>query len=52
MKVSGNRALAAAYVDSRAVQDRLAEVLGVDGCQSTNSSMFWRRVTTGWWANS
>jgi hypothetical protein len=33
MKVQGNRALAAAYIDSRAVQDRLDEVLGVDGWQ-------------------
>jgi hypothetical protein len=33
MKVSGTRALAAAYIDSRAVQDRLDEVLGVDGWQ-------------------
>ncbi len=31
--VSGNRALAIAYVDARAVQDRLDEVLGVDGWQ-------------------
>lgn len=29
--VKGNRALAVAYLDSRAVQDRLDEVLGVDG---------------------
>jgi hypothetical protein len=33
MKVTGTRALAAAYIDSRAVQDRLDEVLGVDGWQ-------------------
>jgi hypothetical protein len=33
LKVSGNRALAAAYIDSRAVQDRLDDVLGVDGWQ-------------------
>jgi hypothetical protein len=33
MKVQGGRALAAAYIDSRAVQDRLDEVLGVDGWQ-------------------
>jgi hypothetical protein len=33
MKVTGNRALAAAYIDSRAVQDRLDDVLGVDGWQ-------------------
>jgi hypothetical protein len=33
MKVTGSRALAAAYIDSRAVQDRLDEVLGVDGWQ-------------------
>jgi hypothetical protein len=32
-KLSGNRALAAAYIDSRAVQDRLDEVLRVDGWQ-------------------
>jgi hypothetical protein len=32
-KLSGNRALAATYIDSRAVQDRLDEVLGVDGWQ-------------------
>jgi hypothetical protein len=31
--VSGNRALAVAYVDARAVQDRLDEVLGVVGWQ-------------------
>src|SRR5262245_3676995 len=31
--VSGNRALALAYVDARVVQDRLDEVLGVDGWQ-------------------
>lgn len=33
MVVSGNRALAAAYVDARAIQDRLDEVLGADGWQ-------------------
>lgn len=31
--VSGHRALALAYVDARAIQDRLDEVLGVDGWQ-------------------
>jgi hypothetical protein len=31
--VSGNRALALAYVNARAIQDRLDEVLGVDGWQ-------------------
>lgn len=31
--VSGNRALAIAYVDARVVQDRLDEVLGIDGWQ-------------------
>jgi hypothetical protein len=31
--VSGNRALALAYVDTRTVQDRLDEVLGIDGWQ-------------------
>jgi hypothetical protein len=31
--VSGNRALALPYVDARAIQDRLDEVLGVDGWQ-------------------
>src|SRR5438128_2337979 len=31
--VSGNRALALAYVDARAIQDRLDEVLGVAGWQ-------------------
>lgn len=31
--VSGKRALAMAYVDARAIQDRLDEVLGVDGWQ-------------------
>jgi hypothetical protein len=31
--VSGNRALALAYVDARAIQDRLDEVVGVDGWQ-------------------
>jgi hypothetical protein len=33
--VSGNRALALAYVDTRTVQDRLDEVLGIDGWQDT-----------------
>jgi hypothetical protein len=33
MKVTGNRALAAAYIDRRPIQDRLDEVLGVDGWQ-------------------
>jgi hypothetical protein len=32
-KLTSNRALAAAYIDSPAVQDRLDEVLGVDGWQ-------------------
>jgi hypothetical protein len=31
--VSGNRALAVAYVDARTIMDRLDEVLGVDGWQ-------------------
>src|SRR5437773_7797711 len=31
--VSGNRAMALAYVDARVVQNRLDEVLGVDGWQ-------------------
>jgi hypothetical protein len=31
--ISGNRALALAYVDARAIQDRLDEVLGVSGWQ-------------------
>src|SRR6266849_6065518 len=31
--VSGNRALALAYVDARVVQNRLDDVLGVDGWQ-------------------
>jgi hypothetical protein len=31
--VKGNRALAIAYVDARAIQDRLDETLGVDGWQ-------------------
>ena len=31
--VKGNRALALAYVDARAIQDRLDEVLGVEGWQ-------------------
>src|SRR5207248_8554950 len=31
--VSGNRALALAYVDARSVQDRLDAVLGIDGWQ-------------------
>jgi hypothetical protein len=33
MNVAGNRALAAAYIDSRAAQDRLDGVFGVDGWQ-------------------
>jgi hypothetical protein len=33
--VAGNRALALAYVDTRTVQDRLDEVLGIDGWQDT-----------------
>ena len=32
-KVSGNRALVIAYVDARVIQDRLDEVLGVEGWQ-------------------
>src|SRR5262245_11215766 len=32
-RVSGSRALALAYVDARAIQDRLDAVLGVDGWQ-------------------
>src|SRR3954447_10002594 len=31
--VQGNRALALAYVDARVIQDRLDEVLGVEGWQ-------------------
>src|SRR5262245_16108195 len=31
--VSGNRAMALAYVDARVIQDRLDEVLGVTGWQ-------------------
>src|SRR5690349_7560375 len=31
--VSGSRALAIAFVDARTIQDRLDEVLGVDGWQ-------------------
>jgi hypothetical protein len=31
--ISGNRAMALAYVDARVIQDRLDEVLGVDGWQ-------------------
>jgi hypothetical protein len=31
--VSGNRALALAYVDARVIQDRLDDVLGIDGWQ-------------------
>ncbi len=31
--VSGNRAMAIAYVDARVIQDRLDEVLGVAGWQ-------------------
>src|SRR5947209_17792293 len=33
--VSGNRAMALAYVDARAIQDRLDEVLGVMGWQDS-----------------
>jgi hypothetical protein len=33
--VSGNRALAIAYIDARAVIDRLDNVLGIDGWQDT-----------------
>lgn len=33
--VSGNRAMALAYVDARVVQDRLDDVLGVEGWQDT-----------------
>jgi hypothetical protein len=33
--VSGNRALALAYVDARVIQDRLDEVLGVEGWQDS-----------------
>jgi hypothetical protein len=33
--VSGNRALAVAYVDARTIMDRLDEVLGVDGWQDS-----------------
>src|SRR5262249_23519639 len=37
--VSGNRALALAYVDARVIQDRLDEVLGVDGWQDDYESL-------------
>jgi hypothetical protein len=33
--VSGNRAMALAYVDARVIQDRLDDVLGVDGWQDS-----------------
>src|SRR5262249_61234768 len=33
--INGNRALALFYIDSRAVQDRLDEVLGIDGWQDS-----------------
>jgi hypothetical protein len=33
--VSGNRALAVPFVDARVIQDRLDEVLGIDGWQDT-----------------
>ena len=39
MKVTGTRALAAACIDSRAVQDRLDEVLGVGGCLAVAREM-------------
>src|SRR2546421_11554990 len=32
-KVTGNKALALAYVDARVIQDRLDDVLGVEGWQ-------------------
>ena len=35
--VSGNRALALAYVDARVIQDRLDEVLGVTGSSVTTA---------------
>jgi len=38
-KVSGNRAMALAYVDARAIQDRLDEVLGVLGWQDEYESL-------------
>src|SRR5580693_4028685 len=31
--ISGNRAMALAYIDARVIQDRLDEVLGVEGWQ-------------------
>jgi hypothetical protein len=37
--VSGNRALALAYLDARAIQDRLDEVLGVGGWQDSYDSL-------------
>jgi len=37
--VSGNRAMALAYVDARVIQDRLDEVLGVDGWQDDYESL-------------
>jgi hypothetical protein len=37
--VSGNRALAIAYTDARAIQDRLDEVLGVDGWEDEHSCL-------------
>jgi hypothetical protein len=39
MKVNATRALAAAYIDGLAVQDRLDEVLGVDGWQDDHQSL-------------
>jgi hypothetical protein len=39
MRVTGNRALAAAYIDSRVVHDRLDEVLGVDGWQDDDQCL-------------
>lgn len=54
--VSGNRALALAYVDARAIQDRLDQVLGVEGWQDdyqilTDGSVVCRlqlRLGTDW----
>lgn len=37
--VSGNRALALAYVDARVIQDRLDDVLGVEGWQDEYESL-------------
>src|SRR5438552_17123169 len=37
--VQGNRALALAYVDARVIQDRLDEVLGVEGWQDEYEAM-------------